>query len=928
MKNLNFKGVWRDYQKRVLDELETHLTDDNLHVVAAPGAGKTILGIEVMRRIGNPTLILAPSLSIRNQWIQRIRSMFLEENAPEPDWISTTLKDPKYLTVITYQALHTAFSGDCDDEESSELLEEESGLKKKTEQGEVVNVIDLLKKQQVQTLVLDEAHHLRKEWWAALTKLKKELKATSVVALTATPPYDVSFNEWNKYEELCGSIDAEISVPELVQKGDLCPHQDYVYFSLLKEKEVEKLKQFKGDISTFLEHLKKSSEFLNVLQSHPWVNDTKNNVEHILAEPKFFSSIIIFLNACGYKTPSYALNILGVNKSSIPNITPEWLEVLLTGVLYQHNEYLMDHKEFLDSIRKHLKRIGAIDRRKIFIDNTKEIQKLLASSLSKLDAIVDITQNESSYMGSELRMVILADFIRKSDLPTDVNDNRQIDKIGVVPIFEYLRRSKIENLKLGILTGSLVFVPNDSKEAIKLIAHNMNIDPNDIKFKKLAFDENYLSIDVKGKNKQYIVQVITEAFNQGVITTLVGTQALLGEGWDAPSINTLILASYVGSYMLSNQMRGRAIRIDPNSPNKSSNIWHLVAVDIETIEEKIQSMFTGKSNRRVHFSPFDEIQKDIGHDVKMLRRRFKAFEGLTFKQPYIIENGFRRLNLAKVRWTPVSVNEINDEMLLAAKNRHFLKSRWKSALQGSTTKPEMRTKLESNYTPKNLAFADTLKYMALNALIMGAAYGGQIFGGNRYGTMPRYETWGELGMMFLIALAIAAIYAFPQLVKALYLYIRNGSLEGSVNQVAYAVLDTLQFMELIKTNSQNIRLDTVKDNMGVVHCRLEGATAIENKHFMDAMKEVLGAVDDPRYLLIRNSYLGSLLRVDYHPIPKVIAQNKKNVLFFEKKWNRYVGESKFIYTRSIEGRKVLLKARTKSLASSFKKKSEQLSVWE
>ena len=32
-------------------------------------------------------------------------------------------------------------------------------------------------------------------------------------------------------------------------------------------------------------------------------------------------------------------------------------------------------------------------------------------------------------------------------------------------------------------------------------------------------------------------------------TPLVGTQALLGEGWDAPSVNTLVLASYVGSYM-------------------------------------------------------------------------------------------------------------------------------------------------------------------------------------------------------------------------------------------------------------------------------------------------------------------------------------------------------------------------------------------
>jgi hypothetical protein len=38
---------------------------------------------------------------------------------------------------------------------------------------------------------------------------------------------DVSPFEWQRYEELCGPVDAEVSVPELVLEGDLCPHQDY-----------------------------------------------------------------------------------------------------------------------------------------------------------------------------------------------------------------------------------------------------------------------------------------------------------------------------------------------------------------------------------------------------------------------------------------------------------------------------------------------------------------------------------------------------------------------------------------------------------------------------------------------------------------------------------------------------------------------------
>ena len=64
---LKFKGSWRDYQKRILDNLSFHLRDEKLHVVAAPGAGKTTLGIEVISRINRPTLILAPTNTIKNQ---------------------------------------------------------------------------------------------------------------------------------------------------------------------------------------------------------------------------------------------------------------------------------------------------------------------------------------------------------------------------------------------------------------------------------------------------------------------------------------------------------------------------------------------------------------------------------------------------------------------------------------------------------------------------------------------------------------------------------------------------------------------------------------------------------------------------------------------------------------------------------------------
>ncbi len=45
LQELAFTGQWRRYQKRVLDKSDAFMADGHLHLVAAPGSGKTTLGI-------------------------------------------------------------------------------------------------------------------------------------------------------------------------------------------------------------------------------------------------------------------------------------------------------------------------------------------------------------------------------------------------------------------------------------------------------------------------------------------------------------------------------------------------------------------------------------------------------------------------------------------------------------------------------------------------------------------------------------------------------------------------------------------------------------------------------------------------------------------------------------------------------------------
>jgi hypothetical protein len=92
---------------------------------------------------------------------------------------------------------------------------------------------------------------------------------------------------------------------------------------------------------------------------------------------------------------------------------------------------------------------------------------------------------------------------------------------------------------------------------VRRAATTLGIDQHDLPISPLAHDSSFSSVELCGEYLRGSVRLITSVFAQGGITVLIGTKSLLGEGWDAPCINTLVLASFVGSFMLSNQMRGR-----------------------------------------------------------------------------------------------------------------------------------------------------------------------------------------------------------------------------------------------------------------------------------------------------------------------------------------------------------------------------------
>lgn len=893
---------WRAYQQRVLDELDEHLDDDHLHVVAPPGSGKTVLGLEVAVRLDQPVLILAPTIAIRNQWIQRFCELFLR-TARQPGWISSDIREPAFMTVATYQALHMACSG-IDSEPEEESLEEELEEGKpggKSTKDLTREVVRSLQAKGVQTIIVDEAHHLKNAWWRSLNAVKDGLDPT-IVGLTATPPYDVSYAEWQRYLDLNGPVDAEISVPELVEEGDLCPHQDYLYLTSPTAEEFASIRHHNQRIDELVDAIMQDGELIESIKGHPCYAFPEDNLEWIYTNFGWYVATLVFLHAIGEEVSRYHLKVVAGEEIEIPDLTHEYLEILLDFYLFKDPDSFAT-KAHQKKLLNQLKRGGAIERCVIRLSPDRKLSKLLTSSISKLDGIRKITDFEARKLKDDLRMVILTDYIRKEFLVSEEQNLLPLNRIGVVPIFEHLRRNLASGVRLGVLSGSVVIVPVLALDAFEEAAATKGIDA--VSWMYLPFDKDYAIINTTESIKHQIVHIFTRVFEAGWIRIIVGTKSLLGEGWDAPTINALILASFVGSHVLSNQMRGRAIRKDPGHPGKTGNIWHLVCVDY--------------------------TDPDGGEDVKLLQRRFKGFVGVSAREDGGIESGFGRLGFEQQLLNPEQIEAFNIRTLERAARRDLLGEHWIKALStGSVLVEEIKLPFPDPrgiHSVKQLYYNKTIRNflysLGFSMLVFGQSVLDSLLRGMRDIRDPK-----DLIRVLLVVGGLGLFYFGRRLLRALVVLVKFRDISRDVRQVGEAVLSTLVRTGTIKTPYSEMQVCTEVDDLGAIYCHLKGASTYGKSIFIKALKEVISKVENPRYVLIRKSSAYKfIVQRDYHSVPEVIGRNKTFAEYLEREWHRRVGKCQLIYTRTIEGRKLLLKARVHSLAAQLEDEPEDVKVW-
>lgn len=883
LSSIKFKGEFRDYQEIVLDHAGQYLEDGKVHIVAAPGSGKTTLGLELICRLNNPALILSPTVTIRQQWGERFTDSFLPSGETADDFYSYNLRKPSQITSITYQALYAAFNKLSVKEESDEE-EAESDSEMDFTDFDLLNAII---KADIKTICLDEAHHLKSEWQKVLEGFIAALgEKITIIALTATPPYDSTPGEWDKYIDLCGEIDEEIYVPQLVVQKTLCPHQDYIYFNYPTDKEKEVFNQYKQKAIFCVQEILQSQLFDDILTKSGLLTDFREKEECILENARGFIAILCLAKYRGIDLPQKLIKLLSPG-GKLPAFSLAFAETAFQFVI---DSPAIFTEEVSSCLRVILSENSLLEKKQVQLKSNDKINKILLSSTGKLSSINEIVRSESNNLNNELRMLILTDYVRKN-MMNIIGTDEAISTMGTVPIFESVRRNCGDLVKPALLSGQIVIIPKEILPEIELTAEKKNVALNT---KELP-DTDYLEIHFSGSNKNKVA-IITEAFEQGLIQVLVGTKSLLGEGWDSPCINSLILASFVGSFVLSNQMRGRAIRVAADSPEKVSNIWHLVTVEPPFVSDN--------KLKDILLKPIAEDKNTLpSTDFETLKRRFECFLAPAYSSSKI-ENGIERLDIIKPPYNENGIRQINRQMLSLAADRNAVAGHWNGTV-GDMEVLEM-DEIPKTVQPQGFLFQNVLLELLFMIVIQGLV---RVFSQTMIGVGHQGNSFLSFAGAFL--LLIMCGYFF---IVGLFRIFRYLSPRKTIETLSQCVLNTLK--DIHEIESMDARVKTDSDGLGMyIYSCITNATLHEKYVFAEATRELLSAIDNPRYVLVKKYGIMGLSIKNYahsYACPSVIAAKKEYAEIFAEYLRKSTGSFSLLYTRNEKGRKELLKCRKRS----------------
>lgn len=965
--NLVFQFPFRKYQKLILHQVEAATdTERKYHIIAPPGSGKTIVGLELIKRFAEPSVVFTPTSTIQLQWRERVRMFIPEgEKIKLDDIISISPDSLKLINVFTYQLLSSPaenlqfveeaalfewkdelVSGNVvatleEAEERIALLKRHNPTTYKKELSKYYKkikglylrdpqfdgsqflhenarkLIDNLVESGVKIIVMDEVHHLLDYWALVLKELIKRIEEPILIGLTATPPLSANDEELENYLTIIGDIDFEIPTPAVVKEGDLAPYQDLVYFCNPSKKEKDFIDSIQMRFKALIEDLGQRETLKD------WVR--QRILERTLADGKkqewaTFYKFHVFLAVAGVKYIRQILNedlprdIVELEEMEHDLTIEDWVHLLTDYSLnFLKISANKEHHTELQEIRNVLRSFGYVLTEKGIRQHRAPSDIILALSESKDQAMVKILRTEIDSMGEKLRAVVITDFEKQSaTVAKHLEGILDREAGGAVRAFRYIvhdaHTTKLEPI---LVTGTTVLMDMDKMDEILENMEQWRARSGlTFEFETKATEYEKI-VEITGSGKDWksntYVNMVTDLFDSGVIKCIVGTRGLLGEGWDSLSLNTLIDLTSATTSMTVNQVRGRSIRLDPNWQEKVANNWDIICV--EPSFEKGDRDFERFMQKHKRFY-------GLGSNGKIIKGYLHVDESLALQHQ---TEGFKK----------IGYSVINSRMLAKSRDRAKVYKEWQigqeySNFEYSATKLDAKDiKFKTVFTLK-----DSLKAIFRNILIAIGTFtfwyfyilGGVLEGGFQYRPLLAI-----LSIIFVFGVLFSASKNIKKYVTKAFIEV---PLDSFLLDIGKSLLKSLREAQLISSSHSVDNVRVVQDSTGHYDLYLDYATKEDSQIFSKSLRELLAPVTDQRYLVSRsvdNIDMGfySLIwwtfrkifrilrqeKIAYHPIPDILSINKKRASLFAQNWKQYVGGGNLIYTRTAEGAELLLRLR-------------------
>lgn len=527
-----------------------------LWVSLPPGAGKTILGTEFIAERGGRAVIFCPNTAIQAQWVST-----WDAYQRGTAGVSRTLDHE--VTALTYQSLAN-FDPDADDTDSIVDRLHDNGRE----------LIDALHDAGPITIVLDECHHLLEVWGALLNEVLDELDDAVVLGLTATPPTTMSARQADQLHGLFGDLSYVATIPAAVREGDLAPFAELAW-----------LTEPSG-----LEHhwLRSSSErFVELTTS--LVDPHYGSVPILHWFDRRFTELPVGWPSFERTEPDLgraALKLVHAGLLALPDgarlreehradlTADDWAVLIddwITGCLAvsdapEDERVMADLKAALPGIgyqasKRGVSRVGSV------------IDRVLSRSESKMAAAAQILLGERAALGRRLRSVVVCDFERAGATSSDRLRDAP-PQFGSA--YQVLTALIDADLSAVLVTGRTVAAATAVAERLVEFVAGRWPD-RELRLEPVEGLEGIVTVEGAWTSRVWVRQVT--AFSEaGHVEVLVGTRALLGEGWDARGVNALVDLSTATTPSAVIQTRGRALRTDDAWPDKVAITWSVVCV--------------------------------------------------------------------------------------------------------------------------------------------------------------------------------------------------------------------------------------------------------------------------------------------------------------------------------------------------------------